>query len=111
MPQTGELLSSTPRDRRVRWWHWLTGVGLVSLLVVLAPRERSPEFSHLTEGSISRSDVIAPFDFEILKNSDELETERRDAAAAVLPVLSWNDSISGERAAELIRFAGQSRQV
>ena len=91
----------------VQWWHWTLGAFLVLLITFLAPRGKSPEFSHLTEGSISQSDVIAPMDFEILKAPGELKHEREDAAGEVLPVLAIIDSVKELHVIELSDFESE----
>ncbi len=94
----------------VYWWHWLIGAALAVLLTLLSPRGKSPEFAYLTEGSISRDKIIAPFDFEILKPHEKLEQERNDAAANVRPVLTAIDTIKEVRKQELLDFAAESQK-
>ncbi len=95
----------------IRWWHWVTGLVLVLLLVWLVPRGKSPEFTHLKEGSISHTKIIAPFDFEVLKDDDELRTERDEAKNSVLPVLLRSDTINEKSTLELMRFTSESHRV
>ncbi|MFC2150286.1 HD family phosphohydrolase [Calditrichota bacterium] len=91
----------------VQWWHWVIGFSLVLLITILAPRGKSPEFAHLTEGSISPTNVIAPMDFEILKAEDVLKEERDDAAAEVLPVVTQIDSVKEKHITELENFSSE----
>jgi len=100
--------NGTEPPLRLRWWHPVIGLALVALVTLLAPRGRSLEFAGLTEGSISPSKIIAPFDFEILKSTDELERERHAAAAEILPVVMDSDSIKSLRIRELLAFASES---
>ncbi len=97
--------------KKCRWWHCLTAVSLVLLIVVLIPRGKSPEFAYLQEGSVAQSKIIAPFDFEVLKTDDELNSERNEAALTVLPVLSHADSVRMNNTRELMRFAGESHRI
>jgi len=84
---------SKPRLRdSIRWWHIALASGFVILLTIIAPRGKSPEFAHLSFGSISPAKIIAPFDFEILKGSEELNEERDQAARAVPSIFVRNDS-------------------
>jgi len=111
-PTTESLTFSVEggRDPKVpvRWWHWLMGVGLVFLLTFLAPRGKSPEFAYLTDGSISREKIIAPFDFEVLKSANEMKKERREAADKVLPVMTTVDSVKEVFSRRLLSFGGES---
>lgn len=77
----------------IKWWHWVLSVGFILVLTLIAPRGKSPEFAHLSVGSISPSRIIAPFDFEVIKNPDELRSEREDASNSIPPILSENDTL------------------
>lgn len=52
------------------------------------------EYLSLREGTISSIEVVAPFDFEILKDPEILSQERYEARKNSPPVLEYNDSIS-----------------
>jgi len=106
-PQLGNADERTP----VYWWHWVIGVALTALLVFLSPRGKSPEFASLTEGSVSQRKVIAPFDFEILKPTDELEKERQEAVTTVLPVLTASDSVKVRHVQELRALAKLTEDI
>ena len=63
----------------------LTWLGLV-----LTPGRRTYDpFFDIQLASVADRDVIAPFDFPVYKNEAELERERREATAAVQPVLEF----------------------
>lgn len=64
----------------------------ILLLTMIAPRGKSPEFAHLSVGSISPAKIIAPFDFEILKHPDELKEERDVVASSIPPLFVKIDS-------------------
>jgi len=71
-----------------------TRVFLVVLLtwlsLVLTPGRRTYDpFFDIQVGSVADRDVIAPFDFPVYKNEAQLERERLEAAAAVMPVLEF----------------------
>ncbi|MFH0765566.1 MAG: hypothetical protein V2A61_04010, partial [Calditrichota bacterium] len=95
----------------VRWWHWTMGLSLVVLFTLLTPRSKSPEFAHLVEGSVSQTKIIAPFDFEVLKSSDELDKERRESAETILPVTLKSDSVGDFYTRELLLFADESHSM
>ena len=107
-------LSPDPADSGiivVRWWHVVIGCCFTLLMVFLIPGGRSPEFSHLTVGSISQTKIIAPFDFPILKSTEELKKERAETAGSVLPVLTRIDSVREVYNGELLRFASESHAM
>jgi len=95
----------------VQWWHWISGAVLIILFTFLSPRGKSPEFAHLTEGSISQSKIIAPFDFEILKSSEELEAERKEAAESILPVVINVDSVGDKYRREILVFSAETHKM
>lgn len=71
-----------------------TRIFLVVLLtwlgLVLTPGRRTYDpFFDIQLASVADRDVIAPFDFPVYKNEAELERERREATAAVQPVLEF----------------------
>ncbi len=103
--------SKTNSRTPIHWWHWISGLALVILLTLLAPRGKSPEFAHLAEGSISQTKIIAPFDFEVLKLPEDLESERREAAQSVLPVVIKVDSVGDMYRREILTFAAETHKV
>jgi len=68
-------------------------LGTAAVLVLSFPWEKTTEYSHLTVGSVVTKEIIAPFDFEVLKNPAELEEERLVARQSINPVFSRVDSV------------------
>lgn len=95
----------------VKWWHWALGLTLALCLVILAPRGKSLEFANLTEGSVSYSKIIAPFDFEILKSPADLKKERDAAVSQVLPVFIRDDSLSGIKRVQLKQLSSAALEL
>jgi putative nucleotidyltransferase with HDIG domain len=87
-----------PIPNQPRQWGIIARVLLilatVAILVICFPWEKTTEFAHLTVGSVVTEEIIAPFDFEVLKNSAELEQERLIARQSVNPVFVRRDSIA-----------------
>lgn len=104
-------LNTNTSEIETNWWHWVIGAALVLLLTLLSPRGKSPEFAYLELGSISSHNIIAPFDFEILKSPGELNKERKDASGNVLPVLTVIDTIKEVYSRELVNFTGASQEI
>ena len=79
----------------------LTGVllviGFLVLLELVFPGATPGRGYELTVGQIAREDIVAPFDFEVLKSEEELEEERAAAAAGVLPVYEYRDDVQTEQ--------------
>jgi putative nucleotidyltransferase with HDIG domain len=65
-----------------------------AVLVLSFPWEKTTEYAHLTVGSVVPKEIIAPFDFEVLKNPTDLEQERLAARRSVNPVFVRSDSIA-----------------
>jgi putative nucleotidyltransferase with HDIG domain len=51
----------------------------------------------LSVGQIAREEIVAPFDFDVLKPADELEAERSLAASGVVPVYEFNEEVLSEQ--------------
>lgn len=102
---------SEGQPARVLWWHWLSGLIFVIIFTFFAPRSKSPEYSHISEGSVSQEKIIAPFDFEIIKFPGDLENERKEASENVLPVGSKVDSIGDSFRRELLHFSSKTHKV
>ncbi|KUK90851.1 MAG: 7TM receptor with intracellular metal dependent phosphohydrolase [Marinimicrobia bacterium 46_43] len=67
-------------------WDLMLKTGMMVLVVVIAtiliPRERSHIYRYQI-GEITRSAIIAPYDFDILKPEDVIEAEKREALKRV----------------------------
>jgi len=71
------------------------GLAVVALSVFLFPRPDlfvPPDFPR--EGDIATADIIAPFDFPVLKSQEELDDERRRILTETPPVLSYDQSVA-----------------
>ena len=68
------------------WMRWVIVGVLVVVLVPMFPRGRSLQFADMTEGSISTREILAPFDFEILKTPEEYNRDRDLAKREVYPI-------------------------
>jgi len=77
-----------------RLYKWVLGLLLVAILTLLAPEHRVFQPIGLPrEGDISRTDIIAPFTFFVMKDETTLELDRNAAAAGVLPLFDHNASV------------------
>ncbi len=103
--------STEPSRPVIHWWHWVAGILLVLVFTWLSPRGKSPEYAHLTKGSISQQKIIAPFDFEVLKFPETLEEERKEAAENVYPVLVRVDSIGDLHQRDIIEFGAKTHSI
>ncbi len=106
-----EKKTDTAAWHSTKWWHWLIGLALITLFSFLMPRGKSPEFANLSDGSVSQTKIIAPYDFEILKLPAELEAERQEASDKVLPVIVRTDSIGRATRQELLEFSKEQFQL
>ncbi|MFC2170520.1 hypothetical protein ACFLQJ_00915 [Calditrichota bacterium] len=95
------------------WYPWLPIVLLSVLsigLTFLFPRLSGFSFSEYTLGSISQEEIIAPFNFEILKSEEELKHDRENARNSIEPVFQRVDSISRLEEYQLSHFLAESKQ-
>jgi hypothetical protein len=74
-------------------WDLMLKAGMMVLVVVIAtiliPRERSHVYRYQI-GEITRSTIIAPYDFDILKPEDVIEAEKREALKRVPFVFNYD---------------------
>ncbi len=68
--------------------------GFLLFTCLLFPREPSFEVMTLREGFPAKRDLIAPFQFSILKNRDQLREEQSAAARRVAPVYSVDPALA-----------------
>ena len=92
------FLNKIPLEKVLRWGMFALAV---IALVLLFPTGTIQEFSSLKLNFISPVEIIAPFDFELLKTDTELENERKDARMAVMPVFRRIEETGNRRLALL----------
>ena len=100
--------------RKIRWdliIRWLIFTGGVAGLVALFPMGATPQYSDLKLDIISPYEVIAPFDFEILKSKEELEKQRAEARAAVLPIFRRVDEVADKHLTRLDSLFNQLQGI
>ena len=94
-------MNAGPQKRNARKWNapselipfivghvyfkWITIVLTVIFIVALFPRGMSFQYADYAIGSVSDKEVIAPFDFPILKSEEELASERKQAEDSIYP--------------------------
>jgi cyclic-di-AMP phosphodiesterase PgpH len=66
----------------------------IALTVAMMPKGRSSEFADYKEGVLSPQNVIAPFDFEILRTEEELSGIREKVKTTIPPVFVFNDTLN-----------------
>lgn len=95
----------------LHWWHWVLFILLAVILTLLTPGGGAPKFAQLNEGSISHDKIIAPFDFEVLKFPEELNSERDEVAASVLPVAMKIDSLGDSQRREIMALSDETHRM
>jgi len=95
-------------------YKWILGFLLVAILTVLAPENVVFRPIGLPrEGDISKTDIIAPFTFFVIKDEDVLEQERQAAAAVILPLFDYETEVSqtqSEKAESFFQILDKIRQ-
>ncbi len=110
-PTNKESLPLLKKELKMHWWHWGLFFLMGVILTLLTPGGGSPEFTLLSEGSISHDKIIAPFDFEVLKFPEELKSERDEAAANVLPVVVKIDSLGDTQRREIMALSDETHRM
>ncbi len=72
-------------------------VGFIIVLEFLFPQAVPTTEIEIKVGQVSREEVVAPFDFDVLKTADELEQERKMAADGVVPVFRYDEASRTEK--------------
>jgi len=75
----------------------VTVVAFLVLLELIFPGAVPGSGVELTIGQIAREEIVAPFDFKVLKPPDDLEAERALAASDVAPVYDLNEGVQTEQ--------------
>jgi len=95
-------------------YKWLLGFLVVAILTVLAPEHLVFRPVGLPrEGDISKTDIIAPFTFFVMKDDAQLKTEREAAAGEILPLYDFDAAVlpaQRERIGRLFQEIDQARQ-
>ncbi|MDX1394960.1 MAG: HDIG domain-containing protein [Gemmatimonadota bacterium] len=91
----------TPTDVRDSWIHHGFRIALVLLVAIsvplLFPRDTLPEFEGLVVGMVADRDVIAEVAFPVRKSEEVIQSETREALAA-LPLIIAKDTARAGRA-------------
>jgi len=92
------IITKLPWRLIIRWSLFV--ISLVCL-VMLFPKGSTTEYSNLKLDFISTREIIAPFDFEMLKSEEELKNEREAARMAVMPVFIRSEEIASRNLTRL----------
>ena len=78
--------------RKVSFWTISTLVVLMLLSAFMAPKKQTYQYNYQV-GDITRMDIIAPYDFDILKQQSAIQREQSEAKKKVPFVFSEEESI------------------
>jgi putative nucleotidyltransferase with HDIG domain len=93
-------------------YKWVLGFLMMAILTILAPEHRVFRPIGLPrEGDISKTDIIAPFTFFVMKDEAQLGEERRVAAIEVLPLYDYQASVLEEQQKRVQRFFDEVAQA
>jgi putative nucleotidyltransferase with HDIG domain len=89
---------------------WIQKLSLFIIVAIVAgylfPSGKSLEYGEYQIGSVVNKEIIAPFDFPILKTPEELRKERREAVALVEPVYDYDAEVVVNQLKRLDEFNG-----
>jgi hypothetical protein len=94
-------------------YKWILAFLLVAILTVMAPEHLVFRPVGLPrEGDISKTDIIAPFTFFVMKDDAQLEAEQEAAAREILPLYDYDATVwpaQRERIGRLFQEIDQAR--
>ncbi|MBC8374933.1 MAG: HDIG domain-containing protein [FCB group bacterium] len=92
LPQSKKVVSD---EKKYHLWLRISQITLIALLLVVTalffPRGKMFQFDYAVD-QITTETIIAPFDFDILKTSEALETDRNARESTVQPVFIWDNT-------------------
>ena len=80
-----------PWRRRTVVYGILLSLAFIIVLELLFPRALPETGVELQVGQVAREEIVAPYDFDVLKSEDAIEQERTAAAEQVVPVFRLNE--------------------
>ena len=87
-------------------------LGLTVLTLYFTPgRENWDSFRGFEVGTVAEREVIAPFDFPVIKSEEELSRERAEAASAILPVLVFDPGVQEIAMSEINIYFDRLRAI
>jgi len=82
-----------PWRRRGVVYGILLSLAFIIVLELLFPRALPETGVELQVGQVAREEIVAPYDFDVLKSEDAIEQERTAAAEQVVPVFRLDESV------------------
>ncbi len=82
-----------PWRRREVLYGILLSLAFIIVLELLFPRALPETGVELQVGQVAREEIVAPYDFDVLKAEDKLEQERTAAAEQVVPVFRLDETV------------------
>ena len=102
------FIRKIPWNIVIRWSIFIAGTVILTLLF---PHGEASQYSDLKLNLISSREIIAPFDFEILKSETELAQERSAARSSVMPVFRKNPVTGQVRLGQLDTLLADLRPI
>ncbi len=96
--------------RRRKFWAFFWGVVIIVIIALLFPKNRYSEYNYKIN-DITRSTVIAPFDYPILKSESELSNDRNDALKKIHFVFLQDNDIQKTELSNLEIFFNDIEKV
>ncbi len=81
----------------------LTFILAIIIVLWVSPKESIFKYEFQVGKPWSHSDLIAPFDFSILKTSEQLEKEKRQLLEDFIPYFSYNDELAEAGETQLLQ--------
>jgi putative nucleotidyltransferase with HDIG domain len=95
---------------KILLWVAMVAVFIV-LLEIIFPAAVPGSGVELSIGQIAREEIVAPFDFDVLKPADEFRDEQELAARGVVPVYEFDEGVQVEQRRRLGEFLSRAYGV
>lgn len=106
-------VADSRKYRRIQTiFHLFLAIGVVACSIVFFPRPElfvPPDFPR--EGDIATAEIIAPFDFPVLKTLDELQSEEDEIRRETPPILSYDREIADSIQRTLGNFFNRAERL
>lgn len=96
---------------------WLPMFGLAALTYVLYPVPQGTDVRVPAVGEVADEDILAPFDFVVVKSDEDIEREATELAARARPIYEFRDGVADSLLAvsqeffDALRDAGRPSEI
>ena len=86
-------------------------LSFIIIAVILFPRGKSYQYADYKVGTVTDKEIIAPFDFPILKTEEEFKIEKEKALKSIYPYFIMNQRFYEKQLEEFDNFFNQIHEI